>query len=131
MGRYALHVGIAPEDDDTGPQLTELYEHVTDALSQNWFHTPDDVQVFLDGDDFKVWGEPLNDPNGYWHGVILFTIPDNANPWHTAVALYHDLITRPQPVVSLMASCWPQESPHVPFDLSDAEDWSVDIPKRA
>lgn len=125
MNRYALHIGILNIPDEGGYEgLQEaLDDHVRDALGGNWYDEPTNVEVFVQGDSFVEWGEPVQPEDVYCHGMVFWDAPSPGVAWSQAVAIYRDLLIHEDPLVSLSASCWPSANAHVPFAVSSAEDW--------
>lgn len=133
MKQYALHIGLF-DYDVTDPKWTrevieDLRSQVDDAIRTEALPI-EDFEVHSEGDSFIEWGEPyLGSPfedADSPHGMVYFDAPSHKAAWGFAIAIFRDLVTHPDPMLRLGATCDPSLG-YSPMTVTSAEVWSSQI----
>lgn len=128
--KYALHIGLHDYDvtdpKDTRAVIEELRDLVSWAIREESIPITD-FEIHSEGDSFIEWGEPFLDSpfgtNDSPHAMVYFDAPSHKAAWGYGLAIFRDLLTHPDPLVRLAATCMPDLT-YAPMAVTSSQVWS-------
>jgi hypothetical protein len=125
--RYTLHFGVNPPK---GYWMADTRERALQLLRQeiqSLILTEREHEVFVDGDSFSEWGEPLHmNSLDFLHGQVTFVTSFHQTAYSTAMSLMHQLLADAGGPVTLYADC-SSNAIHQPFAVTLASDWEDQV----